>query len=78
MVLDQEFSYLELMQALVIEEVNLVIRLKGGHFFDQEGKPVSLNVKREKRTFSIRSSTWAKSLSMSLVGVGKGWMSSFG
>jgi hypothetical protein len=28
MVLDREFSYLELMQALVIEEVNFVIRLK--------------------------------------------------
>ena len=78
MVLDQEFSDLELIQALVIEEVNFVIRLKGAHFFDQEGKPVSLNVKREKRTFSIRSSTWAKSLLMSLVGVAKGWMSSFG
>jgi Transposase DDE domain len=47
LVLDQEFSYLELMQALVIEEVNFVIRLKlGAHFFDQEGKQVSLNVKR--------------------------------
>lgn len=47
LVLDQEFSYLELMQALVMEEVNFVIRLKvGAHFFDQEGKQVSLNVKK--------------------------------
>ena len=47
LVLDREFSYLELMQALIIEEVNFVIRLKlGAYFFDQEGKQVSLNVKK--------------------------------
>jgi hypothetical protein len=47
LVLDREFSYLELLQALVIEEVNFVIRLRWGtHFFDQEGKQVSLNVKK--------------------------------
>jgi Transposase DDE domain len=47
LVLDREFSYLELLQALVIEEVNFVIRLKWGtHFFDQEGKQVSLHVKK--------------------------------
>jgi hypothetical protein len=47
LVLDREFSYLELMQALVTEDVNFVIRLKvGAHFFDQEGKRVSLNVKK--------------------------------
>jgi len=47
LVLDREFSYLELMQALVREEVNFVIRLKvGAHFFDQEGKQVALNVKK--------------------------------
>lgn len=47
LVLDREFSYLTLMQALVIEEVNFVIRLKlGAHFFDQEGKRVALNVKK--------------------------------
>jgi hypothetical protein len=51
LVLDREFSYLELMQALVTEELNFVIRLKvGANFFDQEGKPVALTVKRgEKR-----------------------------
>jgi hypothetical protein len=51
LVLDREFSYLELMQALVTEELNFVIRLKvGPNFFDQEGKPVSLSVKKgEKR-----------------------------
>lgn len=54
LVLDREFSYLELLQALVVEEVNFVIRLKlGAHFFDGEGKPVSLNVKKgETRTLN--------------------------
>lgn len=33
LVLDREFSYLELLQALVAEEVNFVIRLKQRHFF---------------------------------------------
>ena len=47
LVLDREFSYLELLQAFVVEEVNFVIRLKlGAHFFDGEGQPVSLNVKK--------------------------------
>jgi hypothetical protein len=47
LVLDREFSYLELMQALVMEEVNFVIRLKvGAHFFDQEGNRVALSVKK--------------------------------
>jgi Transposase DDE domain len=47
LVLDREFSYLELLQALVIEQVNFVIRLKlGAHFFDQEGKQVLLSVKK--------------------------------
>jgi len=47
LVLDREFSYLELLQALVIEQVNFVIRLKlGVHFFDQEGKQVLLSVKK--------------------------------
>jgi len=47
LVLDREFSYLELMQALVMEQVNFVIRLKvGAHFFDQEGKRVALSVKK--------------------------------
>lgn len=47
LVLDREFSYLELMQALVVEEVNFVIRLKlGAHFFDSEGKQVALSVKK--------------------------------
>jgi hypothetical protein len=47
LVLDREFSYLELMQALVTEELNFVIRLKlGATFYDQEGKSVALSVKK--------------------------------
>lgn len=47
LVLDREFSYLELMQALVVEQVHFVIRLKlGAHFFDSEGKRVALSVKK--------------------------------
>jgi len=47
LVLDREFSYLELMQALIMEQVNFVIRLKvGAHFFDQEGNQVALSVKK--------------------------------
>lgn len=47
LVLDREFSYLELMQALVMEKVNFVIRLKeGAYFFDQAGKQVLLSVKK--------------------------------
>jgi hypothetical protein len=47
LVLDREFSYLELMQALVVEDVNFVIRLKlGAHFFDSEGKQVALSVQK--------------------------------
>jgi len=47
LVLDREFSYLELLQVLVVEEVNFVIRLKlGARFFDQEGKQVALSVKK--------------------------------
>ena len=56
LVLDREFSYLEVMQALVIlviEEVNFVIRLKlRAHIFDQEGKQVSLNVKKRRNPYS--------------------------
>ena len=53
LVLDREFSYLVLMQAqaLDMEQVNFVIRLKvGANFYDQEGKLVPLNIQKgEKR-----------------------------
>jgi hypothetical protein len=54
LVLDREFSYLELMQALITEQVNFVIRLKvGPNFFDQEGKLVPLTIQKgEKRVLN--------------------------
>jgi hypothetical protein len=45
LVLDREFSYLELLENLVMEKVSFVIRLKTGpHFFDEVGNPVELSV----------------------------------
>ena len=45
LVLDREFSYLEVMETLVIEEINLVIRLKEGpKFTDQQGNPGALSI----------------------------------
>jgi hypothetical protein len=45
LVLDREFSYLELMETLVLEEINFVICLKEGpKFTDQEGKLVTLSI----------------------------------
>ncbi len=47
LVLDREFSYLELLDNLVTEGVNFVIRLKvGPNFYDGEGKPVTLSVQK--------------------------------
>jgi hypothetical protein len=51
LVLDREFSYLELLERLVIEKVQFVIRVKLGdkrkqtHFVDADGQPVKLYVK---------------------------------
>ena len=47
LVLDREFSYLELLENLVTEGINFVIRLKvGPNFCDGEGKPVVLSVQK--------------------------------
>jgi Transposase DDE domain len=47
LVLDREFSYLELLETLVAEQVNFVIRLKTGpNFCDGEGKPVTLSIQK--------------------------------
>jgi Transposase DDE domain len=47
LVLDREFSYLELLENLVLEGVNFVIRLKvGPNFCDKEGKSVTLSVEK--------------------------------
>jgi hypothetical protein len=52
LILDREFSYLELLENLVQEGLNFVIRLKVGvKFCDQEGKPVLLSLQKgETRT----------------------------
>ena len=54
LVLDREFSYLGLMEALVLEKVNFVIRLKeGARFTDREGNLVALSVRKgETRTIN--------------------------
>ena len=45
LVLDREFSYLELMENMTKEEVNFVIHLKESpNFCDSEGKPVTLSI----------------------------------
>jgi hypothetical protein len=47
LVLDREFSYLELLENMVAEEVNFVIRLKvGPNFCNQSGKPILLSVSK--------------------------------
>ena len=45
LVLDREFSYLELMENLALEQFNFVIRLKvGPKFTDQAGKVIALSI----------------------------------
>jgi hypothetical protein len=47
--LDREFSYLELLENLVTEGVNFVIRLNTKvSFFDEAGQPVTLSVSKEE------------------------------
>jgi hypothetical protein len=54
LVLDREFSYLELLEYLAAEGVNFVIRLKvGPNFCDQEGRPVTPSISQgETRIFN--------------------------
>jgi hypothetical protein len=54
LVLDREFSYLELMEVLVFEGINFVIRLKEGpKFTDQQGNLVALSIRKgETRTIN--------------------------
>ena len=47
LILDREFSYLELLENLAVEGMNFVIRLKAGpNFCDREGQPVALSVSK--------------------------------
>ena len=67
-VLDSEFSYLRLLEKLVAEEVNLVIRLNlGSHppvFTHAEGRRVELMTLQERWQSIIRSSTGTRCSSM--------------
>jgi hypothetical protein len=54
LVLDREFSYLELLENLTVEGIHFVIRLKvGPKFCDREGKEVALSIQKgETRTIN--------------------------
>lgn len=77
LVLDREFSYLELLHNLVAEQVNFVIRLNlGSHppkFFDGEGREVTLTISPGETV--IHSRVWYKGqVCVNLVGTwGKGF-----
>ena len=71
LVLDREFSYLELMENLVLEKINFVIRLKEGpKFTDQEGKLVALSL-RQGETRIINKVFYKGKVFVNLIGVWK-------
>jgi hypothetical protein len=78
LVMDREFSYLELLLNLIAEQVNFVIRLNlranPPKFFDQDGKPVALTISLDETVVHNRVwymgkacvnliGTWKKGLS---------------
>lgn len=77
LVLDREFSYLELLQKLVEERVNFVIRLNlrsnPPKFWDREGKEVALTISAGETV--IHAGVWYKGkVRVNLIGVwGKGF-----
>lgn len=77
LVLDREFSYLELLLNLVAEQVNFVIRLKlGSHppkFWDADGREVALTISRGETVIHPRA--WYKGqVCVNLIGTwGKGF-----
>jgi hypothetical protein len=71
LVLDREFSYLELMESLVFEGLNFVIRLKvGPKFTDQEGRLVALTVSKGE-TRVINKVFYMGKVFVNLIGVWK-------
>lgn len=69
LVLDREFSYLELMENLTLEKINFVIRLKEGpKFTDQEGKLVNLSV-RKGETRIINKVFYMGKVFVNLIGI---------
>jgi len=71
LVLDREFSYLGLMETLVLEKVNFVIRLKeGAKFIDQEDNLVALSIKKGE-TRTINKVFYMGKVFVNLIGVWK-------
>jgi hypothetical protein len=71
LVLDREFSYLGLMETLVFEKINFVIRLKeGAKFIDQEGNLVALSIKKGE-TRTINKVFYRGTVFVNLIGVWK-------
>jgi hypothetical protein len=71
LVLDREFSYLELMENLVFEGINFVIRLKvGPKFIDQEGNLVALTISKGE-TRIINKVFYMGKIFVNLIGVWK-------
>lgn len=76
LVLDREFSYLELLENLAAERVRFVIRLKTGpNFYDQAGNPVELSVPIGK-TCILKKILYKGKVQVNLVGVWKKGFSS--
>jgi len=76
LVLDREFSYLELLENLVTEGVNFVIRLKTGvNLYDQAGNPVQLSVPVGK-TCVLNQVLYKGKVQVNVVGVWKKGFSS--
>ena len=71
LVLDREFSYLKLLENLVLERVNFVIRLKTGvNFLDGAGKAVELSVPQGK-TRLINQVFYKGKVCVNVIGVWK-------
>jgi hypothetical protein len=71
LVLDREFSYLELLQALVLEKIHFVIRLKIGlpqvTLIDSAGKPLKLRI-QSGQTRVYRQVSYKGQVPVNLVG----------
>ena len=71
LVLDREFSYLGLMENLVFEEINFVIRLKEGpKFTDQQGKLVAMSI-RKGETRILNKVFYMGKVFVNLIGIWK-------
>ena len=69
LVLDREFSYLNLMECLVFAKINFVIRLKeGAKFTDQEGNLVAMSI-RKGETRTINKVFYMGKVFVNLIGV---------